>query len=345
MQHPNDGGSKHVRSVPGHLVFREESISWQGRWLAAALRYTVRPILHLLTYLLRWPLPTGIVDSLARFVMIAPRGTARETVRLDNCGAELVRAEGVAPADGSGRAILYLHGGAFLTCGLNTHVRIVSALSRQVDAPVLSVDYRMAPNSPMSAAVQDSVDGYRWLLDRGYRAGQIVVAGDSAGGYLAFMVALTLISEGHAPPAGIAAMSPLTELDSEPKLTHRNARSDAVFTSRCFTALHEVVTKANARVLVDGVPGLLVEPTAADLTRMPPTVIHASATEGLLHDAELMTEQLRMAGVPVELKTWAGQVHVFQAAEQFVPEARQSLSEISEFIREVSVHAGLSATG
>ena len=140
-------------------------------------------------------------------------------------------------------------------------------------------------------------------------------------------------------------MSPLTELDSAPKLTHRNSRSDAVFTRRCFTALHELVTKANARVLVDGVPGPLVEPTAEDLTRMPPTLIHASASEGLLHDAELMTERLRMAGVPVELKTWAGQVHVFQAAELFVPEARQSLSEISEFIVEVTEQAGLSATG
>ncbi|NMN95540.1 alpha/beta hydrolase [Antrihabitans stalactiti] len=327
------------------LTDKTNSVSWQARWLAAALRYTIRPVLHLGTYLLHLPLPTGVVDSLARFVMVPPRGTVREPLRLNNCGAELVRAVGVAPADGSGRAILYLHGGAFIACGLNTHARIVSTLSRQADAPVLSVDYRMAPKSPMSAAVQDSVDGYRWLLARGYRPDQIVVAGDSAGGYLSFMVALTMISEGHAPPAGIVAMSPLTELDSAPKLAHRNSRSDAVFTRRCFTALHQLVTKANARVLVDGVPGPLIEPTAEDLTRMPPTLIHASASEGLLHDAELMTERLRVAGVPVELKTWAGQVHVFQAAELFVPEARQSLSELSEFILEVTERAGLSATG
>jgi acetyl esterase/lipase len=328
-----------------HRTDKKESISWQGRWLAATLRYTVRPFLHLGTYLLHLPLPTGVLDALARFVMVPPRGTVREPVWLNNCRSEVVRAAGVAPADGSGRAILYLHGGAFLACGLNTHARIVSTLSRQADAPVLSVDYRMAPKSPMSAAVQDSVDGYRWLLARGYRPDQIVVAGDSAGGYLSFMVALNSISDGHAPPAGIAAMSPLTELDSAPKLTHRNSRSDAVFTRRCFTALHELVTKANARVLVDGVPGPLVEPTAEDLSRMPPTLIHASATEGLLHDAELMTERLRAAGVPVQLKTWAGQVHVFQAAELFVPEARQSLNEISEFIVEITEQAGLSVAG
>lgn len=337
--------SDHVRSLPGRLVFREESISWQGRCLTTGLRYTVRPALHLLTYVFHWPLPTGIVDWLARFVMIPPKGTVRQPVRLTNCGSELVRAKGVAPADGSGRAILYLHGGAFIACGLNTHVRIVSTLSRLADAPVLSVDYRMAPHSPMSDAVQDCVDGYRWLLARGYRPDQIVVAGDSAGGYLTFMVALTLISEGLTPPAGIVAMSPLTELDPAGKLSHPNSRTDPIFTAKCFMALEQIILQANERVLVDGVPGPLVEPTAEDLTKMPPTLIHASAVEGLIYDAELMTERLQAARVPVELKTWAGQVHVFQAAEAFVPEARQSLEEIGEFICEVAVCAELPAAG
>ena len=316
------------------IVTREDAISVQGRWLTTLCRWTFRPVLHVLTYLYALPWPLGLVNMLARLVVIPPRGTHRSAVRLPNCRAEVVRARGVDAPDGSGRAILYLHGGAFITCGPNTHARIVATLSREAGAPVLSVDYRMMPKSPVDAAVQDSLDGYRWLLDQGYAPDRIAVAGDSAGGYLAFMVALSLLKKGQQPPAAIAALSPLTEVDPAGKLNHPNARTDAMFTKRSAVVLQRLMQKAAARVAVDGIVGPLVEPTKEDLSHMPPTLIHASSSEALLRDAEVMADRLAAAGTEVQLKSWAGQVHVFQAAERFVPEARRSLNEIGAFIRE-----------
>lgn len=316
------------------VVTREEAISAQGRWLTRLSRWTFRPALQVLTFLYLLPLPLSLVNTLARLVVIPPRGTRRSSLRLENCRAEVLRAPGVGAADGSGRAILYLHGGAFLACGPNTHARIVSTLSREAEAPVLSVDYRMMPKSPIDAAVQDSLDGYRWLLAQGYAPDQIAVAGDSAGGYLAFMVALSLLKEGQQPPAAIAGLSPLTELDPTGKLNHPNIGTDAMFTKRSVDVLNRLMRRAAARVAVDGIVGPLVEPTIEDLSHMPPTLIHASSSEALLHDAELMAERLAAAGTEVRLKSWAGQVHVFQAAERFVPEARRSLKEIGAFIRE-----------
>jgi len=331
---PAHAVSSHNPQRTGPIVTREDATSTQGRVLTALCRAVVRPLLHLLTYLYALPWPLGLVNMLARFVVIPPRGTHRRSVRLQNCRAEVVRARGVGTVDGSGRAILYLHGGAFLTCGPNTHARIVATLSREAEAPVLSVDYRMMPKSPVDAAVQDSLDGYRWLLDQGYGPDRIAVAGDSAGGYLAFMVALSLIEEGQQPPATIAALSPLTEVDPAGKLNHPNARTDAMFTKRGVVVLHRMMQNAAARVSVDGIVGPLVEPTAEDLSHMPPTLIHASSSELVLHDAEVMADRLAAAGAEVTLKSWAGQVHVFQAAELFLPEARRSLHEIGAFIRE-----------
>lgn len=318
------------------IVTREDAISAPGRTLTTLSRFIVRPMLHVFTYFLAFPWPYGMVNTLARFVVVPPRGTHRGLVHLQNCRAEVVRARGVGAADGSGRAILYLHGGAFITGGPNTHARLAATLSRESGAPVLSVDYRMLPKSPVDAAVQDSLDGYRWLLGRGYRPDQIAVAGDSAGGYFAFMIALSLLKEGQPPPAAIAALSPLTEFDTAGKLNHPNARTDAVFTRRFFSVILRMVQLQNsaARNSANGIGGSLVEPTTEDLSQMPPTLIHASSSESLRYDAELMAERLAAAGADVRLKSWAGQVHVFQIAELFVPEARQSLSEIGAFIRQ-----------
>ena len=136
---------------------------------------------------LRWPLEyvDGFAGLLPRFgstAHVAP-------VRLDNCAAEWVRAPGASAA----RAILYFHGGAFLTCGLNTHRSMVIRLSKAADAAVLTVCYRKLPSHQITDAIEDGLSGLRWLQELGYDGDQLVVAGDSAGGYLAFMTTLAAI--------------------------------------------------------------------------------------------------------------------------------------------------------
>ena len=137
----------------------------------AVRAWAIQPNLH-------WPLT--YVDGFAGVVPRFRSPAQIEPVRLEHCGAEWVRAPGVS----SQRAILYLHGGAFLTCGLNTHRSLVIRLSKAADAGVLAVGYRKLPSHHIADAIHDGMSGLGWLQDRGYDGNRIVVAGDSAGGYL-----------------------------------------------------------------------------------------------------------------------------------------------------------------
>ncbi|MGL4306464.1 MAG: alpha/beta hydrolase [Mycobacteriaceae bacterium] len=324
------------------VITSEDKVSIQGKLINFGLRYTLRPTVTTLACLYRLPLPWGItdrvteaipfgiIDQLARFIMIPPRGTERIPLQLKNCRSEIVRAPGVPELDGTGRAILYLHGGAFLACGLNTHGRLVAEISREARSPVVSVDYRMAPKNQLSKAIDDCVDGYRYLLKAGYSAEQIVIAGDSAGGYLAFMVALTLIAQRESSPAAIVAISPLITFDDKARVGHPNEKTDSLFGPSDFKTLNRILDKANN---VSGSGNVKPEPADHDLSEMPPTLIHASASEILLYDAELMVQRLAAAGVPIALKKWQGQAHVFQAGSPVNPEAHRSIVEIGEFIR------------
>ncbi len=124
----------------------EDGASIAGRLFALAAMLTIRPTLTIGSYAPRLPWPWGLVDFAARVLRPAP-GTVRATIGLPNCTAQLVRADGVLPADGKRSVVLYMHGGAFLTCGANTHGRLVTALSKYADSPVLVVNYRMIPEA------------------------------------------------------------------------------------------------------------------------------------------------------------------------------------------------------
>src|SRR5690242_17490552 len=166
----------------------EDGPSLAGRLFALGAMLSIKPTLAVGSYVPRMPWPFGVVDFAARVLRPAP-GTVRATIGLPNCTAQLVRAAGVLPADGNRSVILYLHGGAFLTCGANTHGRLVTALSRFADSPALVVNYRMIPKHSIGEAVDDCYDAYRWLRLKGYDPSQIVLAGDSAGGYLSLALA------------------------------------------------------------------------------------------------------------------------------------------------------------
>jgi acetyl esterase/lipase len=259
------------------------------------------------------------VDSLAGLLPRFGSTAQIQRVRLDHCNAEWVRAQGVS----STRAILYLHGGAFLTCGLNTHRSLVTRLSKAADAAVLNVGYRKMPSHGIADAIDDAISGLRWLQELGYDGDRIVIAGDSAGGYLAFMTALSAIRSHLAMPAGIAAISPFTDADPAPKLHHRNARKCSMFTGGALSMF--------ARYLGD-----VVSPVDADLSELPPVAIHASSDELLLPDAELMAKRLAAKGIRCDLHLWDGQIHDFPLAADILPEGRRAIRYIGEFIKEVT---------
>jgi acetyl esterase/lipase len=312
----------------------EDGASIAGRLFALAAMLTIKPTLTVGSHAPRLPWPWGLLDFAARVMRPAP-GTIRATIGLPNCSAQLVRASGVLPADGKRRVVLYMHGGAFLTCGVNTHGRLVEALSKYADSPVLVVNYRMIPKHSIGQAMDDCQDAYQWLRLKGYEPDQIVLAGDSAGGYLSLALAEKLHLEGELP-AAVVTMSPLFEIDNEHRAQHPNIHSDAMFPPKAFTALVELVESAAKRHIVDGEPEQVYEPLDHIEPGLPRTLIHVSGSEVLLNDARKAAHMLAAAGVPVEVRVWPGQMHVFQLTAPAVKEATRSLRQIGEYIREAT---------
>jgi acetyl esterase/lipase len=312
----------------------EDGPSIAGRLTALAALLTIRPTLAIGSYAPRLPWPWGLVDFVARVARPAP-GTVRATISLPNCTAQLVRAGGVLPADGKRSVIVYMHGGAFLTCGAHTHGRLVTALSKYADSPVLVVNYRMIPKHSVGMALDDCYDAYKWLRLAGYDPDQIVLAGDSAGGYLALALAQRLQLEGE-DPAAMVALSPLFEIDNETRANHPNIRSDAMFPPRAFHALVELINEAAGRHVRDGKPEEVYEPLDHIQPGLPRTLIHVSGSEVLVSDARKAAHLLAAAGVPVEVRVWPGQMHVFQLAAPAVSEATRSLRQIGDYIREAT---------
>jgi acetyl esterase/lipase len=315
----------------------EDGPSLAGRITALAALLTIRPTLAIGSLAPRLPWPWGLVDFVARVVRPAP-GTVRATISLPECTAQLVRASGVLPADGKRGVILYMHGGAFLTCGANSHGRLVTALSGFADCPVLVVNYRMIPKHSVGAALDDCYDAYKWLRLKGYDPDQIVLAGDSAGGYLALALAERLQREGlkGEVPAAMVTMSPLFEIDNEARANHPNIRTDVMFPPKAFSALVDLIEQAAEHHIVDGKPEEVYEPLDHIEPGLPRTLIHVSGSEVLVSDARKAARRLAAAGVPVEVRVWPGQMHVFQLGAPAVPEATRSLRQIGDYIREAT---------
>jgi acetyl esterase/lipase len=310
--------------------FRSSSV--QSRVLATTLRHTVKPLLGVWAHLPFDLFPPNVVDHAAG-VFPAPMGTRSRRVSVGAAVAEWVTGDGVDEpnaASGDG-VILYLHGGAFITCGLNTHRGLVSRISSASGQPVLNLAYRQMPEVSITHAINDGIEAFRWLMDQGYSADRITVAGDSAGGYMAFNIARAVIDAGWGQPAAIVAISPLLDLKSDAKRAHRNA-------DRCDTfplsALERFTKVAQRRERRDGQPD---RPCPVDMSvdGLPPALMQIGSREILMPDAEIMANRLVAGGIPCEFQVWSRQVHVFQAAAGWVPEAQRAVNEIAHFVRAV----------
>ena len=340
------------RDPVGQTVGRAQSFTPDVQWtfsasrrsqlLAIVLRLVLRPLISLFAAVsaigIRFG-PGGIemwrlwarvheLNDLAGAVARPPRGTVITRLRLSRCRAEYIRATGVSSGE---TAILYLHGGGFVAGGLGTYRRFGTKLSAATGATVLNVGYRMLPRSPLARAVEDGIDGYRRLLADGYAPEDIVVAGDSAGGGLAFLITNALVASELPGPAGVVGLSPWADLDSTRKLEHPAAITDPVIPIR--SAAWVVETLIQRGDTLDP----LLSPVNLDMRGMPPALIHVGGTEVLALDAIDLADALAAAGVPVTLKHWSGQVHVFQVIGlDLIPEARESLQEIGQFVRQVT---------
>ena len=295
--------------------------------LGAVLRHGARPVMNAWSQIPAPIFPPDVAEVASSFLPNIP-GSTHQQVALSHCRAEIVRAAGVG-TDGE-HVILYLHGGAFFTCGLNSHRRMVTRISAESDMPVLNVDYRQMPEASVTTSIADGVDGFRWLLTQGYQADRITIVGDSAGGYLAFTVARAVIDAGLGRPAAIVGISPLLEIDPAAKIAHSNSRRCQAFSPVSLTRLASTIERIDRRM---GHVGSRICPIDMDLTDLPPVLMHIGSREILFHDVERMANRLLAAGIACEMQVWKDQIHVFQAAALWVPEARQAIAEIGAFVR------------
>ena len=258
------------------------------------------------------------------------RGIRLRPVQFDNFRAEWVWDGDVAdPATEQVGAIIYFHGGGLLSCGLNTHRRLVGRVARASGLPLLNVDYRQIPTAHVTDTVDDCIEAYRYLLDLGFPAERIIVAGDSAGGGLAFSLALAA-RDGRLPmPAAIVAMSPWADYDSTRRHAHRNDATDAILSADAYAL------PAKWGIAIDGTIDPSWSPVNHDFTGLPPTLIQVASTEVVLADTEQLAARCTDAGVPLKLQIWENAVHVFQAGADLLPDARDAISEVGAFVRQI----------
>lgn len=240
-----------------------------------------------------------------------------------------IRAEWIIP-DGAprGQVILYIHGGAFIACSAATHRPLVSRLTLASQTSALSICYRLAPEHPFPAALEDCLAAYRWLLAKGYEPGSIVIGGDSAGGNLTLATMLALRDAGEPLPAGAFCLSPVTDMVSTGGSRQTKLKDDPIFgdledPSRLVEAYWKGQDPHNP----------LISPMYADLRGLPPLLFHVGEDEILLDDSVLFAERARAAGVDARVVVWPGMWHVFQAFFLFVPEAHESIRQIGEFVQ------------
>ncbi|MFC5753513.1 alpha/beta hydrolase [Actinomadura rugatobispora] len=315
----------------------ERSPSVRSKAISSALRLGTRAFMH------RVPAHAGSIRTArstvdAASLLLRPSQRVRvrqvvdprvETGRLRRS----VRGEWVVTKDAEEAspigAILYLHGGGYMFCSPRTHRPITSRLALDTGLPVFAPRYRLAPEHPFPAPLEDAVAAYEWLLDRGVPAEGIVIAGDSAGGHLAAALTGEICRTGLPRPAGTVLFSPWIDLTCELSEPAQRLVRDPYISA--------TTARRMARLIV-GQTGF-DDPRFALLTSpwtdTPPFLLQVGGAEVLRPEAEAFAEALDAAGTPCELQVWKGQMHVFQMLNRVLPEADAAMADTDRFIRSV----------
>ncbi|HVY16459.1 MAG TPA: alpha/beta hydrolase [Rhodopila sp.] len=274
---------------------------------------------------------TGATDIAQRRIDSDARGKSFRLpadVRVEKIDAGGVPAEWTSTPDSAAdRVILYLHGGGYVFGSLDSHRHVAAEAGRQAGTRVLAIDYRLAPEHPFPAPVEDSVAAYRFLLGRGIRPGNVALAGDSAGGGLVVAAMLAIRDAGLTLPACGWCISPWVDME---------ARS-ASFTDRAET--DPTVQKAGildlAALYLNGADPRHphAAPVYGDLRGLPPLFIQVGAVETLLDDALWLAREAGKADVPVDLQVWPEMIHVWHQYHQVLGAGRRALEAGGTFIK------------
>jgi acetyl esterase/lipase len=232
-----------------------------------------------------------------------------------------------APGAREDEVVLYFHGGGYVIGSIDTHRALVGRISRASAMTALILGYRLAPEHPFPAALEDATAAYRWLLSTGIRPEKIVLAGDSAGGGLA-IATLVALREGGVPlPAAAVCISPWTDLEVSGESMTSRAAIDPMCHKQGISRLAEIYLAGRDP------RSPLASPLNADLTGLPPLLVHVGEAETLYDDSSRIVERAKRANVDVTFKEWKEMIHVFPLFVPGIAESRKVIEDIAAFAR------------
>lgn len=255
-----------------------------------------------------------------------PKDVKIETVDAGGVPAEWQ----TAPGAKEDRVLLYFHGGGMVLGSPNTHRLFTVTLGQLTKMRVLSVDYRLAPENPHPAQLEDCTTAYKWLLSTGIKPKNIVIAGDSAGGNLTLTTLLKLRDDGIPLPAGAVCLSPATDWTGSDESFFENAETDPVLADvGLFWWIPAFLGGADPS-------DPLISPICADLKGLPPLLLQASTSEMLFGGCRGLVDRAKAAGVNASLQTWDDMPHVWQSFGLYeLPEAKEAIAKIGEFVQKL----------
>lgn len=258
-----------------------------------------------------------------------PRAFTMEELELPQFTMELLTPKEGARTD---YIILQLHGGGYIGAMRNAYRTFGVFYSQESKGmSVLTIDYRVAPEHPYPAAVEDALAAYQWLLDKGWEGKQIILAGDSAGGGLALALCMYLKDHDYPLPGGIIAMSPWTDLTASGPSYQENYEKDPLFGNTRDSLIY------NRDYVGDNDPkDPYISPLFGDYEGFPPMLLQVGSFEMLLSDSVLVAEKAKAAGVKVRLTVYEGMFHIFQMALNVLPESRAAWIEVEHFLQKIA---------
>ena len=259
----------------------------------------------------------------AKYVFALPEGVETAQHEIGGVPAEVV----TPPARGAG-TFLYLHGGGYAIGSPVSHRHLVAALAVASRTRAVALDYRLAPENPFPAALDDALAGYRGLLDAGTAPGSIVIGGDSAGGGLTVATLLAIRDAGLPLPAAAVCISPWADLTNEAESYRTHAERDPL-------VFQEDIDRWGGAYLAGADPRTpLASPLHADLSGLPPLLIQVGSEEVLFDDSRLLAQRCKAAGGDATLEVWDDMIHVWHWFGEYLDEAAKAVDRIGEFVRD-----------